>query len=63
MPRSQRESAVKTSTQFSDLAGLDAALARDFRAQSRAQRATLSQRRTPTARFARALAAVGEALL
>lgn len=53
-------------TTASDLAALDAALARDAQAQARAERrASLQESQTvaPAARFARALAMVGEALL
>ena len=54
-------------TTASDLAALDAALARDAQAQARAERrATIQEFLTvapPAARFARALALVGEALL
>ena len=53
-------------TTASDLAALDAALARDAQAQARAERrATIQEFQTvaPTARFLRALALVGEALL
>ena len=48
-----------------DLAALDAALARDAAAQTRAERATCKQRLQAhrPATFAQALAAVGEALL
>ena len=53
-------------TTASDLAALDAALARDAQAQARAERrATIQGSGTvaPAARFTRALAMVGEALL
>ena len=58
------EDAMQTTA--SDLAALDAALARDAQAQARAERrASLQESQTvaPAARFARALALVGEALL
>lgn len=50
----------------SDLAALDAALARDARAQARAERRQArgpARKRTPAARFSRALQRAGEALL
>lgn len=54
-------------TTASDLAALDAALARDALAQARAERrdATLQDSRTvaPAARYAQAQASLGEALL
>lgn len=53
-------------TTASDLAALDAALARDAQAQARAERRATGKahgRLAPAARFARALALVGEALL
>ena len=54
-------------TTAGDLAALDAALARDALAQARAERraATLQDSLTvaPAARYAQALASVGEALL
>ena len=60
------EDAMQTTT-ASDLAALDAALARDALAQVRAERraATLQDSQTvaPAARYAQALASVGEALL
>lgn len=53
-------------TTASDLAALDAALARDAQAQARAERRATCKpgfQLAPAARFARALAMVGEALL